>query len=100
MGWSWRTDEELEIVAGAVAGRQSFAFGDGDQGASGADGDAFAERLLAPAQADHVVEFGPVQECVIGGMEDHEAATATHVGFQRALRHRAASGCRLPYGRR
>ena len=78
-------DEELEIVAGAVSGRQAFAFRDADEGGAGADGDAIAERLLAPAQADHVVEFRPVQECIIGGMKDDKAAAAADVGFQCLL---------------
>src|ERR1035437_1503144 len=52
--------EPLEIVARTVSRIQAFAFGDADYRAAGADGDAFAERFVAPAEADHVVVRRPV----------------------------------------
>ena len=92
--------EDLEIVARAVSRIQPFAFGNADHRAAGTDGDAFAERLVAPAQADHVVELGPVQEGVVGGVKDHQAAAAADVRFQRLLHLARPARARVPCARR
>ena len=75
--------ENVEVVPRTVSRIQPFAFGNADHRSAGPDGDALAERFVAPAQADHVVELGPVQEGVVGGVKYHQAASAADVSFQR-----------------
>ena len=85
MGCAESRTKSSKSWRGPCPGCQALALGNADEAAAGTDGDAFAERLLAPAQADHVVEFGPVQECIIGGMKDYQTAAAADVGLQRLL---------------
>ena len=61
------------------------------------DGDARAEGRVAPAEADHVVIFGPVKECIVGGMKDDEAAAIADIVDECAfyLRRPAEAGRRV-----
>ena len=89
--------EYLEIVPRTVSRIQAFAFRHTDQRAARADGKALAERLIAPAQADHVVELRPVQESVVGGVKDHQAAASADVRLERLLHFArpASAGVRM-----
>ncbi len=69
------------------------------------DGDAVAEVRLAPAEADHPVELGPLGEGVVGGVDHHRAAAALDEGHEVALhlgsaRPRRCSCSPPPGGRR
>ena len=41
--------------------------------------------LVAPAETDHAVVFGPVSERIVRGMKGQQTASAPHVSFQRPL---------------
>src|SRR5437667_6070442 len=75
-------DENLEIVTRTVAGIEARAFRDAHQRSAGPDGDSGSERFVAPAEADHIVESGPFEKGIVGGVEDDQSASLAHVSFE------------------
>jgi len=68
-----------EVVTRAVADAGSIGRRDENGFASLIDYETGAEGVVAPAETDDLVVFGPFGEGVIGGVEDDDATTATEV---------------------
>jgi hypothetical protein len=62
-----------------------FALRDDHDGAVVRDSETGAEIGVTPAQADHVVISGPVQECVVGSVVDDEASSASDIRLHLLL---------------
>src|SRR5579885_973147 len=68
-----------------MAGREAFAPGERDDAAAWPDGNPRAEGGWPPPEPDHAIELGPLEESVVGGVKDHQAASAADVRFERPL---------------